>query len=230
MQRLGDFIASPYFNKDADLTKLFDYLLMLYPRYEPKATTRKAILQQVSAIKTENELLKKLTRLHELVRQFLVLELGLDEYEQRLRLLRAYKQLGMDSEAAALERQVRKELDAVAFRDETYWERLYHLEEVTMEGLNHRLQRNTANRLDAAMDALTRFYMTKKICYLNEAANRERLVGIPLDEAAKQEARRFLQAAGEDDPYLYIYAHLFHLNTERDPQKALDYYRKVKER
>ena len=77
-EKLTDFIHSPYFSKSDSVTTLYDYLKSLHPEYHKSKVSDDALMKSIKGIGGKNELAKKMTRLLELINQFLSIEYNRD--------------------------------------------------------------------------------------------------------------------------------------------------------
>lgn len=228
IDRLSDFIRSPYFNKNASHAGLYEYLKSLHPDFPKNAISSESILRQVKGIANENELAINMTRLLDLVEKFLSMEYSHDAILERIGTLKAYKKLHLNRRFESLSKQIRKELKDRPFCDFDHWWRVHRLEE-ELEGFNQGLLRTPDNTLDVVFETLKTFYLTKKLRYMSEAVKRERLLGTTIETTHKEEVIRFLNGCKPDsDLYLSLYGGILKMNMERVADKAVPYYHQVK--
>lgn len=229
MRRLNDFIHSPYFNNSETVTAIFDYLKTLYPHFPSEKITWEVILQTVSGLADENDLGKKLARLLDLVEKFLSIEHTHDRVLEQIGTMKAYKKMQLPLHFETIALQLRKELEQQPFRDFDYMWRVYKFEEEAFDGFDQLLVRTPDNTIEKVMDSMMRFYFTKKLCYMTEAVNRERLLGKAIADKYKTEILEFLNNTGKDaDLYLLLYGNLFKMNLEKSPELAMPYYQQLK--
>lgn len=228
MELLSDFVRSPYFNKNVPYTGLFEYLKSLHPDYPKSEVSNETILKQVKGIEGENDLAIKMTRLLNMVGRFLSMEYNHDPILEQIGTLRAYKKLHLNRHFESLGNQLRKELKDEPFHDFDHLWRVHRLEEECFEGFKQGLLRTPENTLDKVFESLTRFYLTKKLCYMVEAVNRERLLGTPVTSGVKEEVYRFIENDIDDDLYQSLYGNILKMNLEKSAGEAVSYYHKVK--
>ncbi len=229
MQRLGDFVSSPYFNNDENVVIIYDYLLLNYPHFKAEKTGKEAFLKNIKSLKGENDLFKRMAKLNELTRKFLSLEFSQDLVLEKIGTLKAFKKLQLNKDFEILEKQIRDELKKVAFKDFDHLWREHRLEEEAFEGFDKKIVRNAENSMEKVFDSLSRFNLIKKLRFMTQAVYRERLVGIKVGNDLKEEVIHFLDSnVTNDDPYLFIYGNLFRMNLEKSSEKALPFYQKAK--
>lgn len=229
MERLSDFIRSPYFNKNQPAIAVFDYLKTLHPYFPNNAVTTSTIREKVPGINGDIDLAKKMTLLLELTAKFLSLETNRDPVLERIGMLKAYKKLRLHRHFESLMRQLRKEMKAVPFRDFDHLWRMHKLQEEYFEGYDQKLLRTPDNTVDEVFNTLKQFYFTKKLRYAAEAVNRERWLGLATGSQIKNEILAFLNETREDeDLYLMLYGSIFRMNVEVSPENALLYFQKIK--
>jgi len=229
IERLSEFIRSPYFNKSVSIASLFDYLKSLHPAFPAAAVANEALVKRVPGINDQNILAKKVTRLLDLVEKFLSIECNHDPVMEKIGTLKAYKKLHLVNHFEGLMRQLRKDLKNEPFHDFEYLWKMHKLEEECFEGFDKRILRTPDNSLDEVFTSLTRFYLTKKLRYAVEAVLRERVVGNKIGNEIKDEMNSFLNQHKEDeDLYVLLYGNIFKMNLENSPEKALENYRRIK--
>src|SRR5688500_1188115 len=84
MDRLSDFIHSPYFNKVDVIVHLFDYLKDIHPGYTEENTSDEAISKAIHCDNDEKWIAKRTTRLLDLTEKFLSMEYAGDEVAERI--------------------------------------------------------------------------------------------------------------------------------------------------
>ncbi len=229
MERLSEFVRSPYFNKNRVVAFLFDYLKSHYPDFDDSSMTSEALRKNVKGITGANDLGRKLNRLLELTEEFLSLENNRNDFAERIGTLKAYKKLQLPKHFEFLAKQLRKEFEEKPFKDFDHRWLMHELEEELFEGFDKGLLRIPENSADKVMETLIRFYLTKKLCYVAEAVNRERVLGKIIAENDKNEMLDFLHSKKDDkDLYLALYGNIFKMNLEKSPEKAAIFYQELK--
>ncbi|HXH19573.1 MAG TPA: hypothetical protein VNJ07_10875 [Chitinophagales bacterium] len=229
MDRLRDFIHSPYFNKNHSVSAVFDYMRSLHPHYAEEGIANKEIFKNVESVKDDGDLANKLTHLLELTGKFLSFENNDDLFLEQIGTLKAFKKMHLRKHFAFLAKQLRKKLKNEPFKDFDHLWRVHKLEEELFEGFDNSQQRTPDNSMDKVMKSLECFYFYKKLYYLSEALFRERLLGKSIKDENKREILDFLEAYKMNkDLYLTLYGNIFKMNLEKSPKEALPYYLKVK--
>src|SRR5438552_182350 len=120
IERLGDFVRSPYFNKSRTVSAIFEYLRSLHPDYNDEFICNEAIFKNVSSVKDAGHLENKITRLVELTGKFLSLEISHDKTMEQIGTLKGYKKLHLNKHFESLIHHLRKEMKSESFHDFDY--------------------------------------------------------------------------------------------------------------
>lgn len=229
MERLGDFMHSPYFNKVEVITQLFDYFKQLHPNYTDENTSNKAIARAIRCPDDEKWIAKRVTRLLDITERFLSLEFAGDPVMERIGTIKAYKKLQLPKHFESTANALRKELRNHPFRDFDHLWHMHKLEEEAFEGFDKVIVRTAENPADGVLETLRKFYLTKKLRYMTDAVYRERLLGVLTDDSNKKEVKGFIEKhASESDLYLLIYGNIYLMNIEKDADAAMKCYKQVK--
>ena len=144
MRDLGKFIASPFFNKDEKVVKLFDYLKKYHPVFEHKKLDREYVATKVFPEWKDNAYKKLshiMSRLSKLVDDYFVWkETEYDASERYHALLKAYKRRKGDWFFNSAKADFRKHLEKQPERGTDYYFHQYRLnEEVFTHNATQRL-------------------------------------------------------------------------------------------
>ncbi len=229
MDKLSDFIHSPYFNTVDTISSLFDYLKRLHPNYTDENISNEAIAKAIKCSDDEKWIAKRMTRLLDLTEKFLSMEYASDPVMERIGVIKAYKKLQLPKHLESTANELRKELKNQPFRDFDHLWRMHKLEEEAFEGFDKVIVRTAENPADDVLETLKKFYLTKKLRYMTDAVYRERLLGVSIDDKNKKEVKDFIEKnANEADLYLLIYGNIYLMNVEKDAQVAMKCYQQVK--
>lgn len=229
VERLGDFVRSPYFNKTEALIQLFDYFKKLHPDYTEENISDKAIAEAIHCPEDEKWIAKRVTRLLDLTEKFLSFEYAGDPVMERIGTVKAYKKLQLPKHFESSANALRKELKNHPFRDFDHLWHIHKLEEEAFEGFDKVIVRTAENPADGVLETLKKFYLTKKLRYMVDAVYRERLLGVSTDDSSKKEVKEFIgKNANESDLYLLIYGNIYLMNVEKDAEVAMKCYKQVK--
>lgn len=229
MDKLSDFVHSPYFNKTDAISALFDYLRKVHPAYTEENISNEAIARATKCPNDEKWIAKRGTWLLDLVERFLSMEYSRDAVMEKVGIIKAYKKLQLPKHLESSANELRKALKDAPFRDFEHMWKMHKLEEEAFEGFDQVLLRTPENPVNPVLETLRRFYLTKKLRYMADAATRERLLGITIDDENKKEIKDFVERnAYENDMYLFIYGRLYLMNIERSAGDAKNHYQQVK--
>lgn len=229
MDRLSDFIHSPYFNTVDTIASLFDYLKHFHPNYTDENTSNNAIAKAIKCSEDEKWIAKRISRLLDLTEKFLSMEYASDPVMERIGVIKAYKKLQLPKHLESTANELRKELKNQPFRDFDHLWRMHKLEEEAFEGFDKVIVRTAENPADDVLETLKKFYLTKKLRYMTDAVTRERFLGVTNDDRNKKEVTDFIEKSmNEADLYLLIYGNIYLMNLEKDANNALKYYKQLK--
>jgi len=179
LRDFGQFIESPYYNKDEKAIKLFKYLKKHHPVFAGKQLDREYIATKLFPewkAKQYKKISYLMTDLSQLVDDFItVRELENDTFEYRQFQLRAYKRRKGDWFFNQAAKKLKKDLDKTPERGVDYYFQNYRLNhEVYTHATTNRIQtriqslENTINNLDL-------FYFSSKLRYGSEVQLRQLL-------------------------------------------------------
>jgi hypothetical protein len=229
MDRLSDFMHSPYFNKVDMISALFDYLRKCHPHYTEENTSNELISKAIRCPGDDKWLAKRTTKLLDLIEKFLSMEYAGNEVMDKIGVIKAYKKLQLPKHFESTANELRKALKNEPFRDFDHLWLMHKMEEEAFEGFDKVLLRTPENPANEVLETLRRFYLTKKLRYMTDAVYRERLLGVSIDDSNKKEVKEFIEKnANESDMYLLIYGSIYLMHISKDEEAAMQYYQRVK--
>ncbi|MBK9013209.1 MAG: hypothetical protein IPM82_03485 [Saprospiraceae bacterium] len=120
LSRAGDFVASPYFNKNRDNILFFNYLQKHAPDFDHKNLAKETAIQKIATEKPldEKSLTYLMSQLTKLLETFLAVETLLEDgFEMPLSLLKKYHQLGLQRHQKPTEDFIEKPLEKMPLRN-----------------------------------------------------------------------------------------------------------------
>lgn len=209
LREFGEFVSSPYFNKNQELADFYFVLKKLAPDFPPKKTSRKAVFKKCYPKQPYSD--KQLNYLMSFLLKLAEQYIGLTHFREQDALeqfhtLAAYSQRGLEKHYSFVRRQVDKALQEHPYRNTDYY------------GLKHRVD-NLGNRhflaksirkydanLQLAADGLDDYFLAQKMRYLCEMLDRNRAIAAEYELKMVDEVKGYLQKyTGEMVPPVAIY-------------------------
>lgn len=228
MQRLRDFVASPYLNGNESLLVLFDYLHAAYPHFSQEQMEDAGIIKATGLKCSAGELRNKMTRLLHLTEDFLAFEYNRNPALLKISTLQAYKKLRLSGHFDSLVAKLQKEFNKEPYKDFNYLWRKCCFEDELIEGFKYKIQRTADRTLAPAIESLDHFHAVRKLRYMVDQANLKVQLGNPYADQFKQETLDFISKADLSDPYIAAYSRIYLFLVEEDETKADSYYYALK--
>ncbi|MCB0585390.1 MAG: hypothetical protein KDD06_08715 [Phaeodactylibacter sp.] len=227
LNRFGDFLQSPYYNKSKENCLFFGYLSGFAPSFDGPGLEKKAVMKAnpTEAKLDDQALAYRMSELMQLLEQFLSVEyLKENPLEEQWALMETYSRLGLDKHYNTARKRSRKFLKKYPFRDAAFLQAKYRLAE--MENRNApQYERRHREELQRAADALDRAYLMEKLRYSLEMVNSAQMLDIHYDLQLGDPVLRWLQEKPlPDAPGVGIY--LYALLMLQQPEEQ-EHYRKL---
>jgi hypothetical protein len=219
LSRLGDFLQSPFFNKNADCSLLFNYLQKYAPDFSHENLLRQNVIAKLLTEKPleEKSLAHLASRLLALTEKFLAVETFLaDDWQQQVALARQYHALNLPKHYKAVQAEIEKlsaespRRDAEYYREQLLVRRLFY----EHSDRNHRVFNE---RLQAAADALETHFIAEKLRYAYEMLNYETVLNIRYETTHLDEVLTWAaNPVYSEIPSIQVYRQLLLLLTNPD--------------
>lgn len=180
---LLDYVASPYFNKDAELVRLGQHIHQLWKKGFPADSTAPAPLW--AALYPDRDYDPKamsylMSNMVALVERYL----GQRQWESELlaqetRQLRAFGQRKLDKSYRKVHAEATATLAQTTLRDKTYYQACLALAEAENDHFNHQNIRQRNPHLAQLGDALDQYYLHSKLPLFCHLLNEQRTLGTP---------------------------------------------------
>lgn len=220
LRSFGDFLASPYFNKNTDLLRLYEMLSAEAPEYDPDKTDRYLLWRRLHPKRPpdDREIKYLMGSLLRLAERFL----GQQVYEG-VPMLSEYHSVEA-CEARQLDKHYRlyvKRLQKAAanhpFRNEEFFLHQHQVAGVAARYFSKQQVRTFDQNLQDTVDFLDIFYLIKKLRLTCELVNRQHIISSAYDTARVDELVGFVdQFDWEAYPAMDIYRSILLLLTS-DP-------------
>lgn len=166
LSRFGDFLASPYFNKQPNNIAFFDWLRKYAPAFSHAALKVEDLLANwpLDFQMDRKKFRYLISNLNGLLEQFLAIEqlIGGPPIPFYRSLKLQASELDIDHLQQRAEKKIRESLDSAAYKDSIYYQQLYqyHLDRY-ME--TDPYQRSFNPRLQTAVDTLDTYYLISRL-------------------------------------------------------------------
>lgn len=211
LSRLGDFLQSPYFNKNTDCILLFNYLQKYAPDFAHDNLSRQIVLKKLPAEKPldEKSLAHLASRLLSLTEKFLITEAFLaNEWQQQVTLARQYHALNLPRHYKTVQTEIEKLSAESPLRNAEYYREQLLVKRLFYEH-SDRNQRGFNERLQAAADALDIYFLNEKLRYAYEMLNYESVLNIRYESKHLNEVLAWAALPVYSDiPSLQVYRQL----------------------
>lgn len=131
MKELGEFIHSPFFNKNESVMRLFDYLRIQHPEFKDGSVAKELIHQKVfqSAEYNDNFMRMLIFKLTTLAEEYLSYsDFKSRGYNEHMHLINSLLDLNLDNEAQKQINQTEKKLNSAGENEREYYKNKYALE------------------------------------------------------------------------------------------------------
>lgn len=212
LSRAGDFVASPYFNKNKDNILFFNYLQKHAPDFDHKNLTKETAIQKIATEKPldEKSLTYLMSQLTKLLETFLAVEnLMQDGFEMPLSLLKKYQQLGLQRHQKPTEDSIEKALEKMPLRNADFYQKQLVFKRLQYEQSNPN-QRGFNEKLQEASDALEAYFLIEKLRYACGMQNLSNTLHLDYRPSHASEAVDWAaEGKFSDEPAIQIYRQLF---------------------
>jgi hypothetical protein len=176
-KKFEDYLASPYFKTPEHAILLFNYCRKLKFKFCEKDFLPDVISKKEKQLKSKNAQAQAATALSKALEDFLSLQQW-QKVKQRhpLHLMQAQKQLGLYDLFNDTASKFSSQLENCKEKDINYYELKHLLTELTVNGFDAKLKRNSSNRLQPLVKTLDEHYAIKKLRYHCELLNRRQVL------------------------------------------------------
>lgn len=131
MKELGEFVHSPFFNKNESVTRLFDYLRVQHPEFKEENIYKELIHKKVflSAEYNDGFMRMIIFKLAALTEEYLAYtDFKAKGYDESMHIINSLLDFNLDNEAQKHINQVEKKLNASSDGEREYYKNKYSLE------------------------------------------------------------------------------------------------------
>ena len=133
MKELSDFIRSPFFNKNESAEKLFEYLRLVHPEFNPEKTRKELIYHKLFSPAEYNDSFMRMIifKLTELTESYLAYtEMTNTPADRELYVTESLLELGLDKSAQKIITQTEKQLKNIKIHEARFYEKKFELEKL----------------------------------------------------------------------------------------------------
>ncbi len=175
LKKLGDFVASPYFNKKGEAILLYNYLMKYKPTFDHSALTKEKAFSFIFKDQkyNEKEIGYLMSNMVKLTETFLMHEKAAEmPVESYMHLLELYQDWDMEPSFFQWLKTARKTLAKYPFKNANYYYFEYLLSNIENTYFDKKKKHVHDQSLQNAINHLEEFYLAMKLKYCCEMLNR----------------------------------------------------------
>ena len=179
LNQLRKIILSPVFNKDEDLIKLFDYLLPFAPRFSNRKLSKEAVYKKAMNVSEfdEKRMGYLMSNMLKMIDQ-LVVQQGLKKQPQVINqmLMNGYLDLNLEKNYTSALKEARAAQKNSSYRDAEFYFNEFQLQAMNNAYFDKQRKHTFDESLQKAIDSLDLYYLSVKLKYSCEIANRKNVL------------------------------------------------------
>ena len=218
LTRFGEFLASPFFNKDEEVLLFYNFFKPLGPDFTSKKVDKDYILSKgISGLQlTEKKLSYLMNYVVEYAEEYIqITQFQSQKTENLIQLLKKYNTWGADKFFEKTLTKIQNSSELHAIKDTDYWLNQYQIASESTFYFDRLKIRSFDPSLQQAADYLDLFYISTKLKYLCELMNRQQLVAANYEMRLLQEIFAHVQEKKyEEIPAVSIYYQILMLFQE----------------
>jgi hypothetical protein len=226
MKEFDKFVASPFYNKNDILVKLFGILKKEHPDYEGTGVDREKIYYKLFNSKEfdESKLRYAFSDLSKLLEKYIIVkELEKNRVKENLLLLDFYKANDIEKYFNQTFDETRKSLES-STKDSDYYFNKYLAEEILFNYSSVKRDKSLDDVLQQVADNLDSYYLSKKLKFYCEMYTRQNFLNSNYQTKFLKEILDHIEATGyEDFPAIIVYYYV--LKTLIDESNESNYYK-----
>lgn len=216
--RFQDFVASPYFNRNADLQRLAGWLADSAPAFSDVSREAAWVAVYPDRPVDQRRLNHLMSWLLSLGEQYLGMQhLSQNTFELEWQTGEALLARGLDKHYHFNMDRLRRQLESSPFRDAAHFLQWYRLSDLNLRAYTNQVTaRHTDDYLQEAADHLDFFYLTEKLKYACAMLNNQAIVTSAYQFHFVEEVRRFVAThpLPPEAPGVAIYFRIFQMLTQ----------------
>ncbi len=226
LREFKDFVASPFYNKNKELSLFYGYLKKIAPAFPLKKMDRHHVYQALFPGKKYDDKHFKylMSFLLKLAEQFI----GLKRYQQQ-DLLVQYHQLDacinrrLEKNYKNIYQKASARLNGMPFRDHEHYHQQYLLAEIAGKYFASQGLRKISDELQKAVDYFDLYYLSQKLKYTCEMLNAQKMLSADYHQNLIDEISHYLQKRKHEEvPAVAIYYQVFLILTDERPDENFE--------
>lgn len=235
MRELSEFVVSPFFNKNANVVKLFELLKKSYPEFEAEKIDKTRIFRKLFPSKPYKDSTIRLLMFYllETVEKFLAVNrFSKDDFRFKEFLAREFNERGLIKDYEKIIAKHKEHLGKVVYKDDEFFMNSFIYQEENLNYLSTIFEGKyekflTKENLESVTNNLTYYYLLRIFKFYAVSLNTMSLYNIQIDTTLFDNLLRYFS---EDSfnmiPVIDIYFHIILCFTEPDNE---NHFFRVKE-
>ena len=228
LRLFGEFVRSPFFNKNAELIRFFEAIKPFHPSFESKKLSREHLWKTLYPDRplSDKELNYLLNFLLKLVEKYIGLcRYQADPFMPEFHILEAYTDRGLEKHYHYKHRQLKKRLNDPTYQNERNFYDQYELSALDARFAHLKQQRTLDDHLQATIGHLDHYYLAAKLRMTCELVNRQNILSADYEGEQVEALFHALQQnpAALELPAISLYYNLLLLLVE--PEKEAHWQR-----
>ncbi len=212
----NEFLVSPYFNKNEELSRLYTLLRKIAPNFDDKKVDRRKIMKKLYPHESFDDKKCKymMNFLLKLLERYISLRITEErELIQEYHLLLAYIKRGGEKNYNFIYQKTQEQLNLSVKRDTEFYYKKFLLSEVANKNDKKKNIRNREIYLQEVVDAFDVYYFANKLKYACHILSNQRIISNKYNIYFIQEIIEFLDKnkAQFNQPTIEVYLSLYHL-------------------
>ena len=171
-KEFGEFVKSPFFNKNIHVKHLYEYLKKFYPEFKDKNLDKQIVFEKLFGDKEYNDgfLRKVIYNLGQLAEDYLAyINFRKDDLNRGLNLLKELNERKLEKVFLKYYNEIEEDINSITFHDPDYFFKKYELQnqkEIYMDWTKFKqkdFKNYTTNTVTYIDDELTSYYLSKAL-------------------------------------------------------------------
>lgn len=226
LREFKDFVASPFYNKNEELSLFYRYLKKLAPAFSDKKIDRLEVYRNLFPGQPYDDKHFKylMSFLLKLAEQFI----GVKQYQQQDILTQYHTINGcikrkLEKNYNNLYQKASKQLEKTPYRDHEY----YHLQYLMAETAGHFFAskgiRKVSEELQKAVDYFDLYYLSQKLKYTCDMLNAQKMLSADYQQNLIDEISHYLKKRKHEEiPAVAVYYLVFLMLTDDQPEENFE--------
>jgi hypothetical protein len=222
LNRFGEFVTSPYFNKNRPVIRLYEHLAANYPKFPAEDIDRHQVFERVFSGEAfdEQKLRYTASDLVRLLELFLTLtQVDPNDSSYMHLLADAYRKRGLDKFAHQTIEQTTKKLDGQSLEDMAFFLQRYQNEIDRYDYVSSKRNVAVKENLESLLRSLDTFYIINKLKYSSEVINHMNVWAGDFKPLLLDDILEHLEGNPEQSPAVRIYYHILKTLTHPDDER-----------